>query len=96
MTNFTMTGKRVICVARKNEDRAVYDLYLEEEMTPMIVGASYNELLTYCETMREELEELSTYWQDVGRQLANFHNSCEERRTRDGEQANSDASGDRA
>lgn len=95
-SNFTLTGKKVVCVARQSEGKALFDLYLEADLTPMVVGADYNELLTFCETLREELEELSTYWQDAGRQLAHFHNSCEERRVRDDEQKNSDASGNNA
>lgn len=71
MSDFTLKGEHVMAIARLYNDKPVFDLDICGET--LIEGAEYSELLKAMETIRDELEALSSYWKEPGRQLAEFN-----------------------
>ena len=70
MSDFTLKGEHVMTVARLHNEKPVFDLDICGET--LIEGAEYNELLKAMETIRAELEELSSYWRKPGELLSEF------------------------
>ena len=80
MTNFTISGERVECIARLDSNKQpVFDLILKEDYVEIMRGVDYETFLSACEEIRAELGNLATYWEDSGRKIAEFHGTwCKE------------------
>lgn len=70
-TNFTVTGEYVECIARLDNGTPAFDLFVNGE--EIARGIGYKTLLEMCETVRSEMGQLATYWQDAGRKVFEFN-----------------------
>ena len=75
-SNFTLSGEKLELVARLHSGKPVFDLCLING-DEIACEMPYSELISFCEALRSELEEISTYWLDAGRKVANFRNEWE-------------------
>lgn len=74
-TNFTISGNMLECVARVQDGKPVFDLYIKDDPdgAELVRGVEYDRFVDVCKGMAEELNELACEWKDGGELIRRFH-----------------------